>query len=66
MLHTLGDDRQLTGFESNGWTPLNVDDNPPPVDVEELVLILVPVPMVLALEQSHPDDLIIHPRHING
>ena len=53
-------------FEINVWTPLHVDDNPPSVDVEELVLVRVPVSVVLALEQSHPDDLIVHPRHIDG
>ena len=60
VLHIPGYHSHLPRAQLDVPMPLGLDADLAPIDVEELVLLLVPVPVVLAVEQGHPDDLVVH------
>src|ERR687892_1878590 len=62
MLNTLGDRYPLPFGKLDGPSPFEIDDELAVHDVEELVLVGVLMPDVLALDDPEPDDTVVHAR----
>ena len=60
MHHALGDRESLSRTERDGL-PLEVDLEAAVNDIEELVLIVVLVPVELPLQDTEPYNAVIHP-----